>query len=193
MAEQKQIIQWLQQKDKRAIAYLYDHYSAALYGMLVRMLGDENLAQDVLQESFIKFWKNGDRYDAKKGTLFTWLARITRNTALNTIQSKAHRNTQKNQSIEDLVHHSTNSTLIQQINVNKIGLRGLISKLDDKYKDVIDLAYFQGYTQKEIEEHLNIPLGTVKSRLRIALRELKTLFDYERNMVSIAVMLLACI
>ncbi|MEM9888344.1 MAG: sigma-70 family RNA polymerase sigma factor [Bacteroidota bacterium] len=192
MAEQKEVIRWLQQKDKRAIPYLYDHYSAALYGMLVRLLQDEALAQDVLQEAFIKFWKNGHRYDSKKGTLFTWLSSITRNTALNTLQSKAHRNTQKNQSMETLVHHSRNSTLIQQTNVNKIGLKGLVSTLEEKYRIIIDLAYFQGYTQKEIEEHLNIPLGTVKSRLRIALRELRTLFDYERNAVGIIFLLLSC-
>jgi len=185
---EKQLIQWLQQQDKKAIEALYEQYSAALYGMLLRMTKDEMLAQDILQEVFVKVWKNGARYDSKKGKLFTWLINITRNTAINTLQSKAHRNSQKNQSLQNLVDHSKNSTLIQQTNVNKIGLTGLVNQLEEKYRIIIELIYFQGYTQKEIEEHLDIPLGTVKSRLRIALRELRKVFEYERTLISVAIL-----
>ncbi|MEM8523396.1 MAG: sigma-70 family RNA polymerase sigma factor [Bacteroidota bacterium] len=193
MIAEQQLIRWLQQKDKRAIEALYDQYSAALYGMLLRMTQDEMLAQDILQEAFVKVWKNGNRYDAQKGRLFTWLINIARNTAINTLQSKAHRNSQKNQSLQNLVHPSENSTLIQQTNVNKIGLTGLVNQLEDKYRIIIELIYFQGYTQKEIEEHLDIPLGTVKSRLRIGLRELRKVFEYERRLISIVLLVLATI
>ncbi|MEM6697690.1 MAG: sigma-70 family RNA polymerase sigma factor [Bacteroidota bacterium] len=190
MIAEKQLIRWLQKQDKRAIEALYDQYSAALYGMLVRMTQDEMLAQDILQEVFVKVWKNGARYDANKGKLFTWLINIARNTAINTLQSKAHRNGQKNHSLQNLVDHSKNSTLIQQTNVNKIGLTGLVNQLEEKYRVVIELAYFQGYTQKEIEESLDIPLGTVKSRLRIALRELRKVFEYERSLINTIALLL---
>lgn len=190
MIAEKQLIQWLQQKDKKAIEALYDQYSAALYGMLLRMTQDEMLAQDILQEVFVKVWKNGDQYDSEKGKLFTWLINIARNTAINTLQSKAHRNSQKNQSLQNLVDHSKNPTLIQQTNVNKIGLTGLVNQLEEKYRVIIELIYFQGYTQKEIEEHLDIPLGTVKSRLRIALRELRKVFEYERSLISSVILLL---
>ncbi|MEL6720374.1 MAG: sigma-70 family RNA polymerase sigma factor [Bacteroidota bacterium] len=190
MVAEKQIIRWLQHKDKRAIEALYDQYSAALYGMLIRMTQNEMLAQDILQEVFVKVWKNGNRYDARKGKLFTWLINIARNTAINTLQSKAHRNGQKNQPLQNLVNPSENSTLIQQINVNKIGLAGLVDQLEEKYSVIIDLIYFQGYTQKEIEEHLDIPLGTVKSRLRIGLRELRRVFEYERKLISMLVLCL---
>lgn len=190
MIAEKQLIQWLQKQDKKAIEALYDQYSAALYGMLLRMTQDEMLAQDILQEVFVKVWKNGDRYDSNKGKLFTWLINITRNTAINTLQSKAHRNSQKNQSLQNLVDHSKDSTLIQQTNVNKIGLTGLVNQLEEKYRIIIELVYFQGYTQKEIEEHLDIPLGTVKSRLRIALRELRKVFEYERSLISVITLLL---
>lgn len=179
MIEQQQIINWLKQNDKRAISFLYDLYNASLYGILLRMLKSEEVAQDVMQETFIKAWKNGSQYDEKKGTLFTWLISIGRNTALNTMKSKAYRNTKKIQSLEGFVDSKENSSLIGEINVNKIGLTGLVNQLDEKYKVIIDLVYFQGYTQSEIEKHLNIPLGTVKSRLKIALRELKILFDYK--------------
>jgi len=187
---EKQLIQWLHQRDKKAIEALYDQYNTALYGMLLRMTQEEMLAQDILQEVFVKVWKNGDRYDPAKGKLFTWLINIARNTALNELQSKSHRNSQKNRSLQSLVDHSKNSTLIQQPNVNQIGLTGLVNQLEEKYRVIIDLVYFQGYTQKEIEEHLDIPLGTVKSRLRIALRELRKVFEYERNLINIVILLL---
>lgn len=174
----EQIIEGLRQKDKRTIAHLYDNYSAALYGLLLRMVKDEMVAQDLLQETFVKIWRYADRYDPKKGTLFTWTASIARNLALNKVQSKSYR---KQQHVESLSLNSKNYPILPADNVNKIGLKGLVAQLDDKYSIIIELAYFKGYTQKEIEEKLNIPLGTVKSRLKIALRELRALFDYEQK------------
>lgn len=175
---QQEVIMGLKAKDKKAVEHLYDKYSPALYGLVFRMVHSEAVAQDILQDSFIKIWNNGASYNEQKGSLFTWMIRITRNTTLNYLQSKAHKNNQKNQSLENLVHLSENKTLIQQIDVNNIGLRGLVAQLEDKYKVIIDLIYFQGFTQKEVQEALEIPLGTVKSRVRIALRELRKKFDH---------------
>lgn len=178
MKDEKQIIQWLQARDKRAINYLYDAYGAALYGLIFRMVQSEEVAQDLVQDTFVKVWKNGDRYDASKGTLFTWIINIGRNTAINAIQSKAYRNSLKNQSVENLVHSNGHTTVIHELNVNQIGLKGLVNELDEKYRVLIELLYFQGYTQREAEEHLGIPLGTIKSRVRIALRELRKAFEH---------------
>jgi RNA polymerase sigma-70 factor (ECF subfamily) len=175
--DQQHIIDKLQAKDKEAIALLYDQYSGALYGLLLRLTKEEGMAQDLLQETFVKVWRYADRYDADKGSLFTWMARIARNTALNALQSKSNR---QQKSLQPIMDEETDKTFLQHTNVNKIGLKGLVAQLDDKYSVIIELAYFQGYTQKEIEDHLNIPLGTVKSRLRIALRQLRKLFDYEK-------------
>ncbi|MEM1324958.1 MAG: sigma-70 family RNA polymerase sigma factor [Bacteroidota bacterium] len=187
--DQQDIIARLQAKDKQAMSELYDNYSGALYGLLLRLTKEEGMAQDLLQETFIKIWKYIDRYDAAKGSLFTWMARIARNTALNTLQSKSNR---QQQSLRPITNEETDKTFLEYTNVNKIGLKGLVAQLDEKYSTVIDLAYFQGYTQKEIEDHLNIPLGTVKSRLRIALRQLRKLFDYEQKLISILICLVAC-
>jgi len=177
---EEQIIQWLQARDKRAVSAVYDQYSSALYGLVLRIVRTEDVAKDVMQETFIKVWKYSDRYDPQKGTLFTWLINIARNTALNTLQSKGFRNQQKNQPLENLVHHNEGSRLSHQFNINEIGLKGIVTQLEEKYREVIDLIYFQGYTHQEAQEHLNIPLGTVKSRIRIALRELRRIFEHQK-------------
>ncbi|NJL74157.1 MAG: sigma-70 family RNA polymerase sigma factor [Saprospiraceae bacterium] len=175
--EEKKIIAWLIAKDKRAIEYLYDRYGNALYGMVLRIVHSETLAQDIVQEAFVKIWQHGEKYDEQKASLFTWMVQITRNTALTFMHSKAYRESLKRDSLNTFDHLNGNTTLIQQINVNKIGLNGLISQLEEKYRTIIDLIYFQGYTQQEVEVFLGIPLGTVKSRLKIALRELRKAFD----------------
>lgn len=182
--EENNIIQWLKSKDKRAIEYLYDRYGNALYGMVMRIVHSEALAQDILQEAFIKIWQNGDKYDEQKASVFTWMIKITRNTALTFTNSKAHRESLKRESLDAFESVYENGTLIQQINVNKIGLKGLISQLEEKYRIIIELVYFEGYTQQEIGVFLGIPLGTVKSRLKIALKALRKAFE-QNNLVLI--------
>ena len=174
MSREKLIIRLLQQNDERAIQLLYDDYAAALYGVVFRIVLSEDLAQDVLQESFMKIWKNAQGYNRSKGTLFTWILNICRNTAIDATRSKHHRGKGKIQTLEKLVHQKEEQ--FQEININHIGLRQHVHELDAKYREVIELIYFEGFTQKEVEEKLVIPLGTVKSRLRIGLGELRKLY-----------------
>lgn len=172
--EEKKIIRLLQNKDKAIIDYLYDNYSAALYGIILRIVNSEEMAQDVLQDVFIKIWKYGPRYDETKASLFTWMLNIARNTAIDVTRSSYFKKTSKNQEINSAVYN--NESMSWERNVDQIGLKKLVENLDQKYREVIDLVYFQGFTQKEVQEHLNIPIGTVKTRVRIGLRELKKLF-----------------
>lgn len=166
------LIQLLQQKDKAAFSYLYDNYSAALYGIVLRVLNqDEETAQDVLQEAFVKIWKNVDNYDVAKGTLFTWMLNIARNTAIDKLRIIKRVSIQ---SIDDNVHsiNDQHHTLSKE---DDIGVKDVLNKLRPEYKAVIDMAYFGGYTQEEISEELKMPLGTVKTRTRAALIELRNI------------------
>ena len=165
------LVERLHQRDETVIGDLYDRYGAALYGVVVKIVNNEHTAEDVLQDAFTKIWQNGQRYDRKKGTLFTWMLNITRNTAIDRIRSAQHR--QKIQPIDISVYN--NPSLQTSPSTDTIGLRKIVSRLEPKYRMMIDLAYFGGYTHKEIEEKLNLPLGTIKSRLRIAMRELRKL------------------
>ncbi|MEM6963488.1 MAG: RNA polymerase sigma factor [Bacteroidota bacterium] len=165
----------LHQSDKRVMAIIYDQYSPALYGVVLRIVHSEAIAEDVMQDAFIKIWKNGTTYDRSKGTLFTWMLNITRNTAIDKVRSKSYRNGEKIQTLDHHVYNQASQN--HSIKPEEVGLKELLNGLDPKYKKVVDMIYFGGFTQKEVSEHLNIPLGTVKTRLRIALRELRTMFD----------------
>lgn len=168
------IIKLLQKQDKKAISILYDRYAPALYGIVLKIVRSEEIAQDVLQEAFVKIWKNGAQYNAKKGTLFTWMLNITRNTAIDKTRSASFRNSGKIQGLDLSV--SDNKNLSFQNNPDHIGLKDMVNGLEEKYRVILDLIYFQGYTHSEVVETLDIPLGTVKSRIRIGLRELRKLF-----------------
>lgn len=168
-----QIIQFLHQNDQQAIGMIYDKYGAALYGVVTKIVKSDTIAEDVMQDAFVKIWKNASTYDHTKGKLFTWLLNITRNTAIDRIRSAKYRHAQKSISLDNSVYND--SSLSTETQVDHIGLDKVLHSLDDKYRVVLDMIYLRGYTQKEVEEELKIPLGTVKSRVRIALRELRKL------------------
>lgn len=165
-----ELVNLLKQNDKVAFSYLYDNYSAALFGIILKILNqDKEISEDLLQEVFIKIWKKIDTYDSIKGTLFTWMLNIARNTAIDKVRSL------KNISIQSL---DNNVHIVDKIHQHKsvedkIGIKEVVNKLKPEYKSIIDLAYFGGYTQEEISEELNLPLGTVKTRARAALSELR--------------------
>lgn len=177
------IVQLLKQKDKKAISIIYDRYGPALYGIAAKIVESEVLAQDVLQDAFVKIWKNAASFDEKRGTLFTWLLNITRNTALDTRKSAAFKRAQKIQEVDFSVYDHEDWKVEQK--PEHIGLHAAVEGLDEKYRRIIDLVYFKGYTQQEVVKHLDIPLGTVKSRVKIGLRELRKLFIESKVMIWI--------
>ncbi|SFW51359.1 RNA polymerase sigma factor [Chitinophaga sancti] len=171
---ESELIQGLKAKDQKVFSYLYDRYSPALYGVALKVLNDESNASDCLQEVFMKIWRNIDRYDESKGRLFTWMLNITRNTAIDTLRSKAHKMDQKIQDIGDDVHLYTGNLAVHP-SVDHLGLSKVLEKLTKEQRIIIDLAYYKGCTQEEISRLLEIPLGTVKTRMRNAIIQLRNL------------------
>ena len=165
----------LKRHENDAYQHLYMHYRGALYNIILQLIPDKEIANDVLQDVIITVWKQIEKYDATKGKLFTWLIRLTRNAAINKLRSKIYKSQAKNDSLEDYVIaiEENNPGLA---NINQIGLRKQVHKLRKEYTDVIELSYYNGFTQEEIAKALNIPLGTVKTRLRNALLELRKQF-----------------
>lgn len=168
------LIYRLQSKDPAVVEILYEKYADTLYGIILRIVQQEDLAEDVLQDAFVKIWKNGGTYDATKGTLFTWMLNICRNTAIDKTRTVHFRKKQMIHNLEENVDNLGAYTYEQHI--DQIGLDDAVNGLEEKYRTIIDLIYFKGFTQKEVTEQLEIPLGTVKSRVRIALRELRLRF-----------------
>ena len=152
-----------------AFEYLYEQYSPALFGVINRVVREEEKAADVLQDVFLKIWKNIKDYETGKGTLFTWMMNIARNASIDLYRKEKNR------------HHVDIDDQIQVIDRDKqeqfqeatMDLRNIVDKLSPERRDVLDLVYLQGYTQQEAAERLNIPLGTAKSRIRTALQDLK--------------------
>ena len=162
----------LKSKDEQAFSYLYDHYSAALYGVIMKIVNLEETSQDILQEVFIKIWRNIESYDSSKGKLFTWMLNVARNTAIDTLRSKSFKNDKKIQELGDNVHsHNLNQSFT--LKVDHLGLKKVLESLKEEQRIIIDLAYFKGFTQEEIAKELDMPLGTVKTRIRKALLQLK--------------------
>ncbi|HEX7903293.1 MAG TPA: sigma-70 family RNA polymerase sigma factor [Chitinophagaceae bacterium] len=169
-----ELVALLQQQDEQAFSYLYDNYAAALLGIINQIVPDKQMATDVLQEVFVNIWRKINTYDAVRGRLFTWMLNISRNAAIDKVRSRAYQDGLKNHSLPDDPNTMNHSV---RLVTDDYGLRKLVNKLKDEQKVLIDLSYFQGFTHEEIAKSLNIPLGTVKTRIRSALTHLRILID----------------
>ena len=170
------MVSLLQNKDVVAFSYLYDNYSAALFGIIYKMVENKELAEDILQEVFVKIWNNFSNYNSSKGRLFTWMLNITRNLVIDTLRSKSYKKQVKIQGYENSVDNFIeNSSGTGQF--DSLGIRRHLTRLKDDQKQIIDLAYFAGFTQEEIAKQLSIPLGTVKTRMRTAIMELRKILQ----------------
>ena len=169
---EQELVIALKERNNLAYSYLYDNYSGALYSIILQILQESESANDVLQEVFINIWRKIESYDPVKGRLFTWMLNIARNASIDTLRSKGYQNTQKNQELPDTVN-ITVSNQITQLNIDNIGLKKTLEKLKPEHRILIELAYFKGYTHEEIAQIEGIPPGTVKTRIRNALLQLR--------------------
>lgn len=166
-----QLVALLLSRDEKGFNYLYDNYAAALYGIVFRIVQYPEESSEVLQDVFIKIWNSVSGYDQNKGSLYTWMLNIARNSALDKIKSKSYQNDLKNQSLPEFVNNSNPLSTEQKHEFNEVE-KG-VNSLREEYRIIINKAYFGALTQEEISEELGIPLGTVKTRTRAALSELR--------------------
>lgn len=169
----ERIIQLLIDNNKEGLSMLYDKYASALFGVIIRITRQEEAAEEVLQDAMLKIWNNASQYDPDKGKLLPWIMNIARNAAIDRIRLK--KINRKTQELEPVSHTLEEDAL----NPDVIGLKELTEKLIPDQKAIIDLIYFNGYTQSETAEALNIPVGTVKTRLRAAILKLREMFSLE--------------
>ncbi len=174
------LILYLQSGESFALEYIYDHYSSSLYGIILKILqGRIEIAEDVLQEALMKVWLNRELYNSAKGSIFTWMLNIARNTAIDKLRSTELNAQAVNRvpfdsvSIDEEVHSKTPDY------AESANLREILSKLPKEQLQIIELMYFQGYTQSEIAKEFSIPLGTIKSRARLAIETLRAIFTEE--------------
>jgi len=169
---QEELLPLILAKDQRAFTYVYDMYSKSLFAVISNLVSDREEAEDVLQETFVKIWKNIDSFNESKGRFYTWIVNIARNSSIDKLRSKGFNNRQKNLSSDNFVHLLDDSNkLIHKIDT--IGIKEFVKKLKPKCIQIIDLLFFKGYTQQEASEELQIPLGTVKTQNRNCINDLR--------------------
>ncbi len=169
---QDELLVLIYKKDEKAFTHLYDMYSKSLFAVINTLIKNREEAEDVLQEVFVKIWKNIDSYHESKGRFYTWILNIARNTSIDKLRSKNFNNSQKNLPSENFVHLLDDSNKLSHL-IDSIGIQEFVNKLKPKCIQIIDLLFFKGYTQQEASEELAIPLGTVKTQNRNCINDLR--------------------
>ena len=173
---EEELVLALRRREKIAAEALYDMYSSSLFGVISRIVNDTATAEDILQDTFVKIWNSFSSYSAEKGRLFTWMVNIARNLAIDKLRSKDFKNQNKNQELENnvtFIDEQRNTVYKPEL----LGIKELVETLKPEQKSILDLVYFKGYTHVEAADELGVPLGTIKTRLRMAIVQLRKQFN----------------
>jgi RNA polymerase sigma-70 factor (ECF subfamily) len=171
-----ELVEALKSYDDQAFLFLYDNYSKALFTVIQAIIDQKDVSEDILQEVFVKIWQNINSYDPSKGRLYTWMINIARNKAIDSVRSKETTNKNKTIELTDNVYTSDVATS----KIEDIGLKRVLNELPKETRKLMELAYFQGYTQDEISKILSIPIGTVKTRIRTTLIQLRKILGVNK-------------
>ncbi|MEO2052780.1 MAG: sigma-70 family RNA polymerase sigma factor [Allomuricauda sp.] len=152
--------------DEKALYQLYDKYSGALFGVILRICRDRGMAEDLLQETFIKIWKNIDTYESSKGRFYTWAYRIARNTTINAMRSNDMLIQTEDLGVYDIKEDNEETPDYSE-------LKGSIKTLEPHHQRAITLVYYRGFTHDQAHQIMGVPLGTFKSYVRQALKQLR--------------------
>lgn len=169
--KEEELVEYLLSGDTNRFGAIYDHFAPYLLGIIAKIVKNEKQAEDILQETFLKAWKSSKNYDPKKGRVFTWMLNLARNSAIDYTRSKQGKIEQKLDPVDKYI--GVNEPYTQHIGHDHIGLKKLVDGLKGDHHEIINLSFFEGYSQAEIAEKLQIPLGTVKTRCRSALHVLR--------------------
>jgi len=164
----------LQKRDPQALAELYDRYGKMVYGLILRVVSDTGTAEDLVQETFLRVWNRAQGFDSERGAVGPWLMAVARNRAIDYLRSQGRR-IQSSVEFNETEHPSLFANLqteMLQFDVIK-RMKTALERLDGKQRKAIELAYFEGMSQTEIAERMGQPLGTVKTWVRRALRQLR--------------------
>jgi RNA polymerase sigma factor (sigma-70 family) len=168
-----ELILEMQNGNETAFARIYTLYSEALYGIVYSDVLDSAIAEETLQDVFIKIWNNLKSYDINKGRFFTWALNIARNTAIDQTRSEAYKNSKKNLSTANFVDIFSGSDSLNR-STNALEIKKFVGQLKPICIKIIDLLYFKGFIQKEAVEELEMPLGSLKTRDRNCIKSLQT-------------------
>ena len=174
------------QRDAEAFARLYDRHADLIYSVALRVLADPALAEDTAQEVFLRLWRTPEAYDPARGRFLSWLVSVARNRAVDEVRMRGRRRLREvgdNASIDDPPdRRAEDPQLAVQVQADRLAVRRALAQLPPDQRTALELAYFSGLTQQEIAERLRQPLGTVKTRTRLAMRKLRAMLGEEVEM-----------
>jgi len=172
----------VQNGDKQALRKLYDRFNKILFGMIYKILRNKEESEDLLQEIFVKIWNKADQFDPSRGSAYSFIATLARNRAIDRTRSRAFKNRRKDDYVINDDEYSFNLSTENpnpeekiEITERAVGVRKALAQLNEKERQVLYISYFEGLSQTEIADKIDIPLGTVKYRMRqgmIKLREM---------------------
>jgi RNA polymerase sigma-70 factor (ECF subfamily) len=163
-------------RDERAFELLYDRYSDLVYSVALRVLADPTLAQDVTQEVFLRLWRAPSSYDANRGRFANWLVSVARNRAVDEVRMRGRRRLREvgPAALDDPPDgQAEDPSATAEADLDRRAVRRALVGLPEEQRLALELAYFGGLTQQEIAQVLNQPLGTVKTRTRLAMKKLR--------------------
>jgi RNA polymerase sigma-70 factor (ECF subfamily) len=171
----RELAQRLQRRETQAMADLYDRFGRLVYSVIYAIVRDTGIAEDLLQETFLRIWNRSAGFDAARGALGPWLLTVARNRAIDHIRSAGARNSRNSLELEEREHKSQEIGV--ELDLQNKGqaaiIRSAMDKLPEKQRRVIELAYYEGLSQSEMAEKMGEPLGTVKTWVRSALKKLR--------------------
>ena len=175
LTDESALIRLIVQRDQTALSELYGRYGRAVYGLAFRVVQNSTLAEEVTQDTFLKVWNQPETWDPVKGKLISWLLTIARYTAIDRLRREQRR--PMGAALDDILE-VVGSKALADDPAWQDGrlLRSLIARLPPDQIEVIELAFYQGMTHSEMADHLRLPLGTVKTRVRLGLQKLKAMW-----------------
>jgi RNA polymerase sigma-70 factor, ECF subfamily len=164
--------------DAQAFATLYDRHARAAYSLAYRMMGEKQAAEDLVQDAFLKVWRSAGAYRVERGSVRTWVLSILHNRGIDQLRSLAsRRRTQDKVEAEAPKSQPSEAFAESWRNSQREQVREALGTLPSEQLKILELAYFSGYTHLEISELLDLPLGTVKGRMRLGLKKIRAYFD----------------
>ena len=177
------LIRLVWQRDADAFARLYDRYADLVYSVALRVLADPALAQDTSQDVFLRLWRTPQAYDPTRGRFVSWLVSVARNRAVDEIRMRGRRRLREigdNAQVDDPPDgHAVDPQIAVQVEADRVAVRRALQQLPPDQRTALEMAYFSGLTQQEIADRLQQPLGTIKTRTRLAMRKLRSLLSAE--------------
>lgn len=179
------LLDLIREGDQLALSRLYDRKSGIIYSMAYGLLGNKHDAEEITEEVFLKIWENAEKFDRARGSVAAWITIIARRLAIDRTRSKQYRSRTREVSIEAVdaggklgdKHQESESRMIMAVEAGNIS--NALDQLNDTHREVIRLSYFEGLSHSKISERLDTPLGTVKTRIRDAVVQLRQILSVE--------------